>query len=99
MARGDQLEGKKELKAMEEFNSSESTSVSNARARVADCYTPDAASASLATIAGYSRNFLPLLFNQFLAQPSEKRGDLQVTIFFLSIDPSVTIPINICIFT
>ncbi|BFI25857.1 ribosomal RNA-processing protein 12 [Marchantia polymorpha subsp. ruderalis] len=80
MARGDQLEGKKELKAMEEFNSSESTSVSNARARVADCYTPDAASASLATIAGYSRNFLPLLFNQFLAQPSEKRGDLQATI-------------------
>ncbi|KAL2650995.1 hypothetical protein R1flu_019123 [Riccia fluitans] len=80
MARGDQLEGKKELKAVEELSSLEFGSVLDARARVRDFYTPDAASASLSAIAGYSRNFLPLLFNVFLAQPSEKRGDLQATI-------------------
>ncbi|KAL3700630.1 hypothetical protein R1sor_018652 [Riccia sorocarpa] len=80
MARGDQLEGKDELKTVEELSSLDSSSVLDAKARVKEFYTPDAASASLSAIAGYSRNFLPLLFNVFLAQPSEKRGDLQATI-------------------
>ncbi|CAM6087178.1 unnamed protein product [Calypogeia fissa] len=77
VARGDKLEGKKELKAIEEMNSGD-LNAAEEMARAA--YTADVASANLVAIAGYSRNFLPLLFNIFLASPAAKRGDLQDTI-------------------
>lgn len=87
VARGDMLEGKKELKAIEDMNNSVDLSPAEAMARAA--YNSDAASANLLAIAAYSRNFLPLLFNIFLASPAAKRGDLQVTkSLLLSDDPS-----------
>jgi ribosomal RNA-processing protein 12 len=57
---------------------SEELNVAVQRAR--SLYTPKVAAANLNTISGYSRNFLPLLFNLFVVSPAEKRGDLQLTI-------------------
>lgn len=51
-----------------------------AQARAKALYSERAARANLSAIASFSRNFLPLLFNVFIAAPSEKRGDLQATI-------------------
>ena len=57
---------------------SEELNVAVLRAR--SLYTPEVAAANLNTISGYSRNFLPLLFNLFVVSPAEKRGDLQLTV-------------------
>eukprot|EP00250_Pteridium_aquilinum_P028638 c37528_g1_i1 orf=673-4578(-) len=43
-------------------------------------YTERFARANISAIASFSKNFLPLLFNVFIAAPSEKRGMLQATI-------------------
>ncbi len=76
-ARGDHLEGKKWAKTRP-GESSEEVSASEERAHA--LYTPETATANLKAIAGYSRNFLPLLFNLFVASAPEKRGDLQVSV-------------------
>lgn len=76
-ARGDKMVDKVAEKLIEEENSEE-LSVAEQRAR--SLYTPEVAAANLKTISGYSRNFLPLLFNLFVASPAEERGDLQLTI-------------------
>nr|PNR59348.1 hypothetical protein PHYPA_002139 [Physcomitrium patens] len=75
-ARGDELGDKIGRKIAEE----ESSELSVAEQRARALYTPEVAAANLKAIAGYSRNFLPLLFNLFVAAPAEKRGDLQITI-------------------
>lgn len=51
-----------------------------AEERAKALYTEKTAKTNLAAIASFSRNFLPLLFNIFIAAPPEKRGVLQVTI-------------------
>ncbi|KAG0554229.1 hypothetical protein KC19_12G074700 [Ceratodon purpureus] len=61
-----------------EGENSEDLNVAEQRAR--SKYTPEVAAANLNAISGYSRNFLPLLFNLFVVSPAEKRGDLQLTI-------------------
>ncbi|KAG0609787.1 hypothetical protein M758_7G013900 [Ceratodon purpureus] len=76
-ARGDKMDDKVAGKLIEEENSEE-LNVAEQRAR--SLYTPEVAAANLKTISGYSRNFLPLLFNLFVASPAERRGDLQLTI-------------------
>ncbi|KAH7365818.1 hypothetical protein KP509_18G047800 [Ceratopteris richardii] len=43
-------------------------------------YTENIARENIAAIASYSKNFLPLLFNVFIAAPADKRGVLQSTI-------------------
>lgn len=60
---------------------SEEVSVGEERARA--LYSPEVAAANLKAIAAYSRNFLPLLFNLFVASTAEKRGDLQVSCLHL----------------
>lgn len=75
-ARGDKLEGK--MWAKEIINdSTEELGVAEKRAR--SLYSPEVATANLKAIAGFSRNFLPLLFNLFVASTPERRGDLQVS--------------------
>ncbi|MCO5571960.1 hypothetical protein L7F22_025711 [Adiantum nelumboides] len=51
-----------------------------AEERAKALYTEDVSRANIATVASFSRNFLPLLFNVFIAAPSEKRGVLQSAI-------------------
>ena len=76
VAGGDKLEGK--MWAKEVINdSTEELSVAEKRAR--SLYSPEVATANLKAIAGFSRNFLPLLFNLFVASTPERRGDLQVS--------------------
>lgn len=58
-------------------DSTEELSVAEKRAR--SLYSPEVATANLKAIAGFSRNFLPLLFNLFVASTPERRGDLQVS--------------------
>ena len=53
-----------------------------AEERVKALYTEMHAKANLAAIASFSRNFLPLLFNIFIASAPEKRGVLQVFMHF-----------------
>ena len=43
-------------------------------------FTPEAAEANLAAVGKFSKNFLPLLFNLFVAAPTDAKGDLQRTI-------------------
>lgn len=57
-------------------NDNEELTSSEEKAR--SLYTAEAAALNIAAIAGYARNYLPLLFNLFIQSPSEKRGDLQV---------------------
>lgn len=76
-ARGDKMDDKIAGKIIEEDISEE---LNAAEQRARSLYTSEVAAANLKTISGYSRNFLPLLFNLFVASPAEKRGDLQLTI-------------------
>ena len=42
--------------------------------------TPEGASAALAAVTGYAKNFLPILFNAFVAAPPERRAELGKTV-------------------
>ena len=75
-ARGDKMDDKVAGKIIEE----EISELNVAEQRASSLYTPEVAAANLKAISGYSRNFLPLLFNLFVASPAERRGDLQLTI-------------------
>jgi ribosomal RNA-processing protein 12 len=41
---------------------------------------PEAAAAGLTAVGAYAKNFLPILFNAFVAAPPERRGDLGATV-------------------
>jgi len=43
-------------------------------------FTVDVAEAQLAAVGKYARNFLPILFNLFVASPTSRRGELSHTI-------------------
>ncbi|OUS45586.1 NUC173 domain-domain-containing protein [Ostreococcus tauri] len=48
--------------------------------RMPATFTVDVAEAQLAAVGKYSRNFLPILFNLFVASPTSRRGELSHTI-------------------
>ena len=43
-------------------------------------FTTAIATGQAAAVAKYSRNFLPILFNLFVAAPPERRGELGATV-------------------
>ena len=45
-----------------------------------DWFTSEMAACQAAAVAKYSRNFLPILFNLFVAAPPERRGELSATV-------------------
>jgi ribosomal RNA-processing protein 12 len=45
-----------------------------------DWFTADVAKKQIDAVAKFSRNFLPILFNLFVAAPPERRGDLSATV-------------------
>ena len=45
-----------------------------------DWFTAQIAEGQAATVAKYARNFLPILFNLFVAAPPERRGELSATV-------------------
>jgi ribosomal RNA-processing protein 12 len=45
-----------------------------------DWFTQQMAASQAATVAKYARNFLPILFNLFVAAPPERRGELSATV-------------------
>ena len=45
-----------------------------------DWFTLEIANAQLAAVAKFSRNFLPILFNLFVAAPADRRGELASTV-------------------
>ena len=45
-----------------------------------DWFTAEMAAGQAAAVAKYSRNFLPILFNLFVAAPPERRGELSATV-------------------
>ena len=47
---------------------------------VPEFYTSDLAQRNLDAISSYSKNFLPVLFNLYIALPPDKRGDIHATI-------------------
>jgi ribosomal RNA-processing protein 12 len=57
-----------------------------------DSFTADVAAAQTAAVAKFSRNFLPILFNLFVAAPPERRGELSATVgAFAQITDSATL--------
>ena len=56
----------------------EEEEVGPALERAREKYTPEFAAANLAAMAAFAKNFLPLLFNAFVAEEPEKRGEIQV---------------------
>ena len=45
-----------------------------------DWFSTEIAEAQAAAVAKYARNFLPILFNLFVAAPPERRGELSATV-------------------
>ena len=57
-----------------------------------DAFNADVANAQTAAVAKFSRNFLPILFNLFVATPPERRGELGATVgAFAQITDSATL--------
>lgn len=64
----------------EEFAQVQIPTLESGLNEVPEFYTVDLASRNLDAISGYSKNFLPVLFNLYISLPPDKRGDIHATI-------------------